>query len=91
MAVDGELKSNIMWKAGLNYQMLNKYIDLMTKADLIRPVLVKNKPVFKSTERGVRYLYHCYSIMELLGEEQPDIRRYVRFTHIASPPSITTT
>ena len=86
MAVDGELKSNIMWRAGLNYQMLNKYIELMMKADLIQQVLMNKKLVFKSTSRGMKYLYHCYSIMELLGESEDDIRKYVRFAHVAAPP-----
>jgi predicted transcriptional regulator len=89
MTVDGELKSNIMWKAGLNYQMLTKYLELMMKADLIEQVLVKRKPVFKSTSRGIKYLYHCYSIMELLGESEHDARRYVRFAHVAPPPVTT--
>ena len=89
MTVNGELKSNIMWKAGLNYLMLNKYLDLMTRAQLLQQVTVDDKIMFKPTSRGRQYLYHCFSIMELLGENEDDIRRYVRFAHLAPPPIAT--
>jgi predicted transcriptional regulator len=69
MARGGVLKSNIMWKAGLSYDMLNGYLGLMMNAKLLDKVPMKKKVVFKSTERGMKFLYHCREIMELLGTE----------------------
>lgn len=69
MARGGVLKSNIMWRARLSYEMLNGYLGLMLNAKLLDKVPLKNKVVFKPTERGIKFLYHCGEIMELLGTE----------------------
>jgi predicted transcriptional regulator len=69
MARGGVLKTNIMWRAGLSYDMLNGYLGLMMNAKLLDKVPMKKKVVFKSTERGMKFLYHCREIMELLGTE----------------------
>jgi predicted transcriptional regulator len=69
MARGGVLKSNIMWRAGLSYDMLNGYLRLMMNAKLLDKVPMKKKVVFKSTERGMKFLYHCRESMELLGTE----------------------
>ena len=69
MARGGVLKSNIMWRAGLSYEMLNGYLGLMMNAKLLDKVLKKNKVVFKPTDRGIKFLYHCREIMELLETE----------------------
>ena len=66
MARGGVLKSNIMWRAGLSYEMLNGYLGLMINARLLDRVPLKNKMVFKPTDRGIKFLYHCREIMELL-------------------------
>jgi predicted transcriptional regulator len=70
MARGGVVKSNIMWRAGLSYDMLNGYLGLMMNARLLDKVVLKNKVVFKPTERGMRFLYHCREIMELLETEE---------------------
>jgi predicted transcriptional regulator len=72
MARGGVLKSNIMWRAGLSYDMLNGYLGLMMNARLMDKVLMKNKVVFKPTDRGIKFLYHCREIMELLETEDDE-------------------
>jgi len=72
MARGGVLKSNIMWRAGLSYDMLNGYLGLMMNTKLLDKVLVKKKIVFKPTERGMKFLYHCREIMELLTTEDDE-------------------
>jgi predicted transcriptional regulator len=72
MARGGVLKSNIMWRAGLSYDMLNGYLGLMMNARLMDKVLMKNKVVFKPTDRGIKFLYHCREIMELLETEEDE-------------------
>lgn len=78
MARDGVLKTNIMWRAGLNYGMLNGYLGLMMKSKLLDEVLLKNKVVFKATHRGMKFLYHCHEIMELLKPEDDRDEPYRR-------------
>ncbi len=84
MAHDGVLKSNIMWRAGLSYVMLNGYLELMMNAKLLDKVLLKNRVVFKATDRGMRFLYHCHEIMELLETEDKGHKLYGRIQLLPS-------
>jgi predicted transcriptional regulator len=78
MARQGMLKTNIMYKAGLNSHMLNKYLDLMANAKLLEKILLNNRIVYKATHRGTEFLYHCYEIERMLETEnrtgKPDRR-----------------
>lgn len=69
MAHQGVVKTNIMWKAGLNSFMLNKYVGLMMNAKLLEKVLLNKKVVYKATHRGIEFLYHCHEIERLLETE----------------------
>jgi len=78
MARQGVLKTNIMYKAGLNSHMLNKYVELMINAKLLEKVLMNNRVMYKATHKGTEFLYHCYEIERLLetenGTNKPDER-----------------
>jgi len=78
MARDGVLKSNVMWRAGLSYLMLNEYLELMMNTKLLDKVLLNNKVVFKTTDRGMKFLYHSHEIMELLVTEDDKRKPYRR-------------
>ena len=69
MARQGVLKTNIMYKAGLNSNMLNRYLALMMNAKLLDKVLLKDRVVYKATHKGAEFLYHCYEIERLLDTE----------------------
>jgi len=69
MARQGVLKTNIMYKAGLNSIMLNRYLGLMMNAKLLDKVLLKGRDAYKSTQKGTEFLYHCYEIERLLEAE----------------------
>jgi predicted transcriptional regulator len=69
MAREGVLKTNIMYRAGLNSLMLNKYLGLMTNAKLLEKVLLNGRVVFKATKRGTEFLHYCYEITRLLEPE----------------------
>jgi len=78
MSRSGELKSNIMWKAGLSYLMLNGYLKLMVETGLLDESLVNKKVVFKTTARGLKFLYHCSEIMDLLDSGDDAHKLYGR-------------
>lgn len=84
MARDGVLKTNIMWRAGLSHLMLNGYLGLMLNAKLLDKVLLNNKVMFKTTSRGMKFLYHCYEIMELLETEDDRHQPYRRIQLLPS-------
>jgi len=69
MARHGVLKTNIMYKAGLNSHMLSKYLELMMNARLLEKVLLNKRVMYKATQRGAEFLYHCYEIERLLEPE----------------------
>jgi predicted transcriptional regulator len=69
MAREGVLKTNIMYRAGLNSIMLNKYLGLMTTAKLLEKVLLNGRVVFKTTKKGMEFLHYCYEITRLLETE----------------------
>jgi predicted transcriptional regulator len=87
MARGGVLKSNIMWRAGLSYEMLNEYLGLMMDAMLLDTMLMKNKVVFRPTDRGMKFLYHCHEIMELLETEDDGHKPYRRIQLLPSSVS----
>jgi predicted transcriptional regulator len=66
MAREGVLKTNIMYRAGLNSIMLSKYLGLMMSAKLLEKVLLNGRVVFKATKRGMEFLHYCYEIARLL-------------------------
>ena len=78
MARDGVLKSSIMWRARLSYFMLNGYLELMTNNRLLDRVLLNKRLVFKTTDKGLRFLHLCRQIMELLDAEDGGNKLYER-------------
>jgi predicted transcriptional regulator len=66
MAREGVLKTNIMYRAGLNSIMLSKYVGLMMSAKLLEKVLLNGRVVFKATKKGMEFLHYCYEITRLL-------------------------
>ena len=55
-------KSHIVYQTNLNFKLLDKYLELLTKNDLIsRPC---DKKTFKTTEKGLKYLDHYKGFQE---------------------------
>jgi predicted transcriptional regulator len=88
MARDGEFKSNIMWKAGLSYLMLNGYIKLMLVSGLLFESTLNNKIMFKTSKRGLKFLYHCNEIMYILKNEDAENKLYGRIRLLPSSLSV---
>jgi predicted transcriptional regulator len=78
MARGGVLKTNMMYKAGLSSLMLGRYLGLMMNAKLLEVVLLNNKIMLKSTDRGIKFLYHCHEIVDLLETEEDRNRPFRR-------------
>ena len=49
-------KSHLVYQTNLNFKLVNKYLELLTKNDLITSP--SNSKTFKTTEKGLRYLDH---------------------------------
>ncbi len=74
MARQGILKTNIMYNVGLNSDMLSRYVGLMMNAKLLEKVLLNKKVVYKTTHKGIEFMYHCCEIERLLEAENDATR-----------------
>jgi predicted transcriptional regulator len=84
MARDGEFKSNIMWKAGLSYLMLNGYLKLMMVSGLLHESALSNRVMFKTSKRGLEFLYHCNQITHILEGGDDGNKLYGRIRLVPS-------
>jgi predicted transcriptional regulator len=68
-ATDGEIKTHIMYKAKLNYAQVNEYLPMLVEKGLLQNATTKHKKsskkVYKTTEKGMKYLRNFESAKEL--------------------------
>jgi predicted transcriptional regulator len=59
-AVDGRIKTHIMYKAKLSYAQLNEYLPSLVRNGFLENTTIKNKRyqkrVFKTTPKGLRLI-----------------------------------
>jgi predicted transcriptional regulator len=70
IAKDGLLKTQIMYRANLSFAQLNDYLDFLTGMNLLRIENENRKKVYKTTEKGERYLKKYDDISYILGKEE---------------------
>ncbi len=68
-AVEGKIKTHIMYKAKLSYAQLNEYLPLLIQKGFLENTSIKQKRalkrVYKITEKGLRFLENFESIKKL--------------------------
>jgi predicted transcriptional regulator len=57
----GALKTEIVYKANLNFKRVGTYIPFLEKRNLIE----SSGPVFRTTEKGIEFLDNYYKVKEL--------------------------
>jgi len=69
IARDGALKTPIMYKANLSFTQLNKYLSYLLEAKLLVETVTKgDETIYKTTDKGLKYLQGYMTIRDLLGE-----------------------
>jgi len=66
VAREGVLKTRIMYGANLSFAQLNEYLSLLLDLNLLKVIKNSSKTVYKTTEKGLRYLQSYKEISELL-------------------------
>lgn len=66
LAREGVLKTRIMYGANLSFAQLNEYLSLLLDLNLLKVIKNSSKTVYKTTEKGLRYLKGYKEIRELL-------------------------
>ena len=69
VAREGTLKTQIMYQANLSFAQLNEYLALLLKLNLLETVVAADRNIYKTTEKGLRYLESYKEIRELLRKE----------------------
>ena len=60
------LKTWIMYRANLSFSQLNEYLTLLLDLNLLKAVKISQKTMYKTTDKGLRYLQSYREIRELL-------------------------
>jgi len=66
IAMNGALKTPIMYKTNLSFAQLNKYLPLLLEIGLLKNVNNGRKTVYKTTAKGLQYLQNHMKITTLL-------------------------
>lgn len=70
IAKGGSLKTAVMYRANLSFAQLNEYLSLLLNLNLLERNKTSDKVIYKTTEKGLRYLQSYKDIRELLkGKE----------------------
>ena len=67
IAIDGALKTQIMYKANLSFSQLNTYIKLLLEIKLLEITEKAGKTVYKTTKKGVEYMQSYKGVIEILN------------------------
>ncbi|UCH69697.1 MAG: hypothetical protein JSV29_05445 [Candidatus Bathyarchaeota archaeon] len=66
IAMNGALKTPIMYKTNLSFAQLNKYLPLLLEIGLLKNVNNDGKTVYKTTAKGLQYIQNHMKITTLL-------------------------
>ncbi len=69
VATEGVLKTQIMYRANLSFAQLNEYLSLLLNLNLLKDVKTPERTIYKTTDKGSRYLQSYREIRELLKKE----------------------
>jgi len=68
-AVDGKIKTHIMYKAKLSYAQLNEYIQLLLDKGLLENITIRqrrmDKKVYKTTHKGLEFIESFETVRRL--------------------------
>ena len=68
----GAVKTQIMYRASLSFAQLKEYLSFLLDMNLLRAVETTKKPIYKTTDKGLRYLQCYMEIEELLKKGKED-------------------
>ncbi len=69
IAMNGTLKTTIMYKANLSFQLLNEYLSFLLEIGLLKNMSKGGKTFYKTTMKGLQYIKSHKKIMVLLDKD----------------------
>lgn len=70
IAMNGTLKTQIMYRANLSFAQVNEYLPFLLKRDLVAATNLNGKTMYEVTSRGLRFLHNYTRIIELLQTDK---------------------
>ena len=70
VAIDGALKTQLMYRANLSFAQLNEYLKLLLDMKLLDIAENSSKIFYKTTAKGLRYIQSYKDIRDLLKKER---------------------
>jgi len=75
IAKDGTLKTQIMYKANLSFSQLNDYLNFLVNLNFLEAKEINKRIVYKTTDKGLRYLDNYKEILQLLKNTKNDVKK----------------
>ena len=72
---DGVLKTQIMYKANLSFSQLNDYLKFLVNVNFLEAKEIDGRIIYKTTEKGLRYLDNYKEILQLLKNTKNDVKK----------------
>jgi len=66
-AIDGVVKTRIMYKANVNFVQFNDYLECLLEAHLIRTITCRGKTIYKTTAKGRLFLHKFNKTAEMIN------------------------
>ena len=73
VAIDGALKTQLMYRANLSFAQLNEYIKILVDLGLMSIDNNSQRTVYRTTQKGMRYLQSYREIKDLLKKERHSV------------------
>ena len=68
----GAIKTRIMYEVSMSFVQLNEYLSFLLDVNLLKAVETAKKTIYKTTNKGLRYLQGYMEIEELLKKDKGD-------------------
>jgi len=81
-AIEGTIKTHIMYEASLSYVQLIRYLSFLLDRNLLEVVKTPKKTIYKTTDKGLRYLRHYRKTMELLKDGKGNNAKEANSLHL---------
>ena len=72
IAKSGSLKTQIMYRANLSFAQLNEYLSFLIKMNLLEIKNENSKNIYRTTDKGEKYLEKYKDLANLLGNNERD-------------------
>ncbi len=72
VALEGALKTQVMYRANLSFAQLNQYLSLLLRLKLIEEEKHSEKTVYKTTAKGIHFIENYRQMLDLLKKPKED-------------------